>query len=93
MASSAFGHAYLKDTVFVGGFDAILPRDLRQREGTPELCGDPFYVAVFNALSRRFGFAFPTVFDRYENPFAKELLTYVGREQERVQKARRPKLT
>jgi N-acetylglutamate synthase-like GNAT family acetyltransferase len=28
-----------------------------------------------------------------ENPFAKELLTYVGRERERVQKARRPKLT
>ena len=26
-----------------------------------------------------------------ENPFAKDLLTYVGRERERVQKARRPK--
>lgn len=28
-----------------------------------------------------------------ENPFAKDLLDYVGRERERVQKARRPKLT
>jgi hypothetical protein len=28
-----------------------------------------------------------------ENPFAKELLTYVGRERERIQRARRPKLT